>query len=87
MANKQNSKYTDHILDAGHTYNTVTDTLEILNIKGECQLLNPPEHFYVYNLSKLEEQTNDTYTDTHNHIFDLIIKTHLPQNVYPKQTP
>jgi hypothetical protein len=62
----------------GHTYGIINYTLEILYIEKKRQLLNTLEIFHIYNLNKLKKQMNDTFADTHNPIFDLIIKTHLP---------
>jgi hypothetical protein len=42
-------------------YSTIDETSEILHIEKKGQLLNTPEHFYIYNLTKL--QTNYTFTD------------------------
>jgi hypothetical protein len=73
---KQNSKYAQHILDMGHTYSTMDQILEILHKEKKGQSLNTLERAHICNLGKHRLQTNDTFTDTHNPIFDQIIKTY-----------
>jgi hypothetical protein len=63
-----------HILDTGHEHNTIKDKMDILHIEKNGQLLNTLKHFHMYNLSKQKLRMNDTFTDTHNFIFDLITK-------------
>jgi hypothetical protein len=62
-----------HILDTRYVYNTTEDSLEVLHIKKDWSL-NTLKDFHMYNLSKQKLQMNNTFTDTHNPIFDLIIK-------------
>jgi hypothetical protein len=38
--NKLNSKYAEHILDTGHTYGTINETVDVMRIKKEGRLLN-----------------------------------------------
>jgi hypothetical protein len=66
------SKYAQHILETGHTYGTIEDTLNILHCEKKGPLLNTLEQFHIHRLTKDRSQLNDTYTDTYNHIFDLI---------------
>jgi hypothetical protein len=73
-ANKQNSKYAEHILDTGHTYSTVNETLEILHTEKKGQLLNTLERHHIYDLSKHKKQINDAFANKHNPISELIIK-------------
>jgi hypothetical protein len=73
--NKQNSKFTQHILENGHTYNTMDQTMEVLHIEKKGPKFNILERLYIYDLTK-GLQMNDTFTDTHNPIFDILIKRH-----------
>jgi hypothetical protein len=59
------------MLDTGHIIQ-LKRQMEILHIEKEDQLLNTLKHFHIYNLSKQKFQINDTYTDTHNPIFENI---------------
>jgi hypothetical protein len=38
--NRQNSKFAQHILDTGYTYNSIDQTTEILHIEKKGQKLN-----------------------------------------------
>jgi hypothetical protein len=49
-------------------FNTI---IRVYWVKGH--LLNTLERLYIYELSKKKLQMNNSYTDTHNPIFDLII--------------
>jgi hypothetical protein len=71
--NRHTSKYAQHILDTGHSYGTMEETMDIIKTTNKEHLHNTLERFYIYYLSKNKLQMNDTYTDTHNPIFDLII--------------
>jgi hypothetical protein len=71
--NRQNSKFSQHILATGHAYGTIEETMEIMQVTKEGHLLNTLELFHIYDLSKRKLQMNDTYADAHNPIFDLTI--------------
>lgn len=73
--NRQNSKFSQHMLNSGHIYSTIDLTVEVLHIEKGGQRLNTLETFHIYNLRKQALQMNDTFTDSHNPIFDLIIET------------
>jgi hypothetical protein len=64
--NKQNSKYAQHILNTGHTYSTINETLEILHTEKKGQLLNTLERYHVYDLSIHKKQMDDTFANKHN---------------------
>jgi hypothetical protein len=68
--------FAQHILDTGHAYNTIDETMKVLHIEKKGQKLNTLEHFQIYNLTKKSVQLNDTHTLTHNPIFDILIKTY-----------
>jgi hypothetical protein len=73
-SNKTSSRYAQHILETGHAYGTIEDTLSILHRERKGVLMNTLEQFHIHKLTKENLQLNDTYTDTYNPIFDLIIK-------------
>jgi hypothetical protein len=64
------------MLDTGHSYDTINKTLDILRTEEKVQLLNILERFYIYDLSRQGLQMNDTYSEKHNPIFELIINKH-----------
>jgi hypothetical protein len=74
--NRSNSKFAQHILDTGQTYNTIDQTMEILHIEKKGHKLNTLERFVIYTLTKKSRQLNDTYTMMNNPIFDILMKTY-----------
>jgi hypothetical protein len=74
-ANKQqHSKFVQHILETTHTYDTINRTMKILHIEMMGQKINTLEKYHIYNTTKKGLQLNDTFTDIHNPIFDVLIK-------------
>jgi hypothetical protein len=63
--NKTTSRYAQHILDTGHAYNTIEDTLNILHFEKKGPLMNSLEQFHIYRLSKDNLHLNDIHTDTY----------------------
>jgi hypothetical protein len=49
------AQYT-RMLETGHTYGTMEETIEILQINKKGHLLNTLEHFHIYNLSNKKLQ-------------------------------
>jgi hypothetical protein len=72
--NKPNSKFAQHMLDTQDTYDTIEKTMDIFHFGRNSPHLNALERFYIHNLSAQKLQMNDTYTDIHNPIFNLILK-------------
>jgi signal recognition particle GTPase len=72
--NRHNSKFAQHMLGTGHAYNLIDQTVEILHTEKKEQKLNTLKRFQVYNLTKKALQLNDTHTERHNPIFDILIK-------------
>jgi hypothetical protein len=71
--NNLTSRYAQHILETGHAYGKIEDTLDILNRENKGPLMNTWERFHIHRLTKDNMQLNDAYTDTRNPIFDLIL--------------
>jgi hypothetical protein len=68
--NYGNSGYSSHILNTGHTYGSITDTMKVVKVeKGKH--LNTLEKFHIYKISK-GLQMDDTHIDTFNQIFEAI---------------
>jgi hypothetical protein len=61
----QNSKFTQHILDTGHEYETTEKTMKILHIEKKGQMLETYERFHIYEISKQNLQLNDNFTETY----------------------
>jgi hypothetical protein len=62
--NNSNSGYSNHILNTGHTYGTITDIMEIIKTGKKGRHLNTLEKYHVYRISKDNLHMNDTYTYT-----------------------
>jgi hypothetical protein len=50
--------------------------MKILHTEKKGPKLNTSERFHIYDVTKKGLQMNDTFTDIHNPIFDILIKTH-----------
>jgi hypothetical protein len=66
------SGYSNHILNAGYAYGTITDTMDIIKTARKRKHLNTLEKYYIYKLSKNKQNMNDTHVDTHNPIFEIL---------------
>jgi hypothetical protein len=62
--NNNNSGYSNHILNTGHTCGTINDTMGIIRKGKKGKHLNALEKFYIHKISKSNLHMNDTYNDT-----------------------
>jgi hypothetical protein len=46
--NSSNSRYSNHILNTGHSYGNITDTMEIMKIERKGKHLNTFERYHIY---------------------------------------
>jgi hypothetical protein len=75
--NNSNSGYSNHILNTGHTYGTITDTMDVIKTVRKARHLNILEKYHICKISRSNLHMNDTHIDTHNPIFQII---HEPYN-------
>jgi hypothetical protein len=68
-SNNGNSGYSNHILNTGHAYRVMTDTMDVITTGRKGQHLNTLERYHIYRTSRENLHMNDTYIDTHNPIF------------------
>jgi hypothetical protein len=47
-----NTGYSSHILNTGHTYGTIDDTIEIITIGRKVQYLTTPEKYHIYKIGR-----------------------------------
>jgi hypothetical protein len=73
-SNNSNTGYANHILNTGHTYGTITDTMEIIKTGRKRRYLNTLEKYHIYEMSKDNLRMNDTNIDIHNPIFKTLHK-------------
>jgi hypothetical protein len=71
----QCSKFAQHIIEAGHEYDTIEKIMKILHTEEKSQIFNTYERFHIYEISKQNMQLNDTFTETYNPIYDMILTT------------
>jgi hypothetical protein len=50
--NNSNSGYSKHILNTGHTYGSITDTMKALKTQRKGKHLNTLERYYIYKMMK-----------------------------------
>jgi hypothetical protein len=74
-SNNSNSGYSNHILNAGHAYGTMMDTIDIITTRRKGKHLNTLERYYIYKTSRENLRMNDTHIDTHNPIFEALQET------------
>jgi hypothetical protein len=70
--NNSNLGYSTHTLNTGHTYGTITDTMDIVNIGKRGKHLHTLEKYHIYRISKDNLHMNDTYIDIYNPIFETL---------------
>jgi hypothetical protein len=66
--------HAQYIFDTGHAYSMLDQTMKILHIERKGHKLNPLKQFEIYKLTKKALQLNVTHTETHNPIFDVLLK-------------
>jgi hypothetical protein len=66
-SNHGHSGYSDRILNTGHAYGTITDTMEIITTGR-----NTLERYHIYEISRENLHMNDTHIDTHQPIFQTL---------------
>jgi hypothetical protein len=64
--NNSNSGYSSHILTTGHTYGTITDTVDIIREGRNVRHLNTLEKYHIYKISKTNVHLGWGHTSTQN---------------------
>jgi hypothetical protein len=62
--NNSNSGYSNHILNTGHKYGTITDIMDIMGTHRKGKHLNKLEEYHMCKTSKNNLQMGDTNLDT-----------------------
>jgi hypothetical protein len=68
------SGYSNHILNTGHTYGTITGTMDIIRTGRKSRHLNTLERYHIYKISRNKLYMNDIYIEEHNLIFQTVHK-------------
>jgi hypothetical protein len=75
-SNNSNTGYSRHILDTGHAYGTMEDTMGVVRIGRKRQYLNTLEKYYTHKISREKLHLNDTNIDEHDPKFDELQRIH-----------
>jgi hypothetical protein len=72
--NHSNSGYSNHILNTGHKYGTISDTMDVIRTEKKGKHLNTLERYHIYLTKKgnLRVHMNETCIDTFNPIFETL---------------
>jgi hypothetical protein len=70
--NRSKTCFSHHILDTGHMYSNIENTMEILNLHEKGNYLNTLEKFHICKANNDNKLLNDNYTGIFNPIFELI---------------
>jgi hypothetical protein len=54
----------NHILNPGHSYGSITDTMEIMKIERKRKHLNALDKYHIYKISKEGTHMNDIHDET-----------------------
>jgi hypothetical protein len=71
-SNKSNSDYLIHILNTGHTYGPITDTMVVIRTGRKGRHLNTLERYYIYKTNRDNLHMNDIHNETYNPIFQIV---------------
>jgi hypothetical protein len=52
MLSKQHSKFAQHLLETGHTYDTIDQTMKILHVEGKGPKLNTLQRYHICDMTK-----------------------------------
>jgi hypothetical protein len=74
------SSYLNHILNTGHTYGTITTTMDIIRIGRKSRHLNTLEKYHIYKMYKNNSHMNDVLIEAHNTVFQTVHT--LPRGIF-----
>jgi hypothetical protein len=67
--NNSNSGYSNHILNIGHKYGLITDTMDILKTHKKGKHMNTLEKYHIHKLYKNNLHMNDSVIEANNPVF------------------
>jgi hypothetical protein len=71
--NRTKTGYSQYIINTGHEYGNIENTLNILNVEKKGPFLNTLEKFHIYKKQKTDNLLNESCTDTYNPIFEFLL--------------
>jgi hypothetical protein len=69
---KSKTGFSQYILNTGHAYNTMENTMKILNLQEKGQYLNTLERSHIYKTKISGGLLNDNNIHTYNPVFEAI---------------
>jgi hypothetical protein len=67
-----NSGYSNHTLNMGHTYGTITDTMDVISTRRKGRSLNTLKKYHINKISRNNLHMNNTHIEVHNPIFQTV---------------
>jgi hypothetical protein len=80
IRNNSNYRYSNHIINTGHTCRTIIDTMDIMKTRKKGRHLNTLEKYYMYRISRDSIHINDTYINMYSPIFQTLHKLYNSNN-------
>jgi hypothetical protein len=71
--NRTKTGYSQHIINTGHEYGNIENTLNVLNVQKKGAFLNILEKFHICKTYKTYNLLNENSTDIYNPIFELLL--------------
>jgi hypothetical protein len=69
---KKNFGYSNHILNMGHTYGTITHTMDFIRTGRKTRHLNALERFHIYKIGGNNLHMSDRHIEAHNPIIQTV---------------
>jgi hypothetical protein len=60
-SSNSNTGYSKHVLDTGHAYDTMEETMDVVRIGRKGQYMNTLEKYYIFKISRETLQMNDSW--------------------------
>jgi hypothetical protein len=67
-----NSRYSNRMLNTGHTYGTVTDSMYVITTWRKSKHLSTLERYHIYKIYRENLRINDTHIDAYIPIFEAL---------------
>jgi len=72
--NCKKSLFAKHLIEQQHHFPPIDEGMSILEIQRKSKKLHTLEQFHIYKAVKSGDHLNEQYTDTHNEIFESVLK-------------
>jgi hypothetical protein len=72
--NRDTTSFSLHILITRHDYGKIGNTMMVFDTIGKGPHVNSMENFYIQKIANQNLQPNDTLTEPHNPIFEVLLQ-------------